>query len=139
MKARHLLVALGPFLVAPLALAGYVQPAPVVVDLEGGIATGDMVSARFAGNDVELIGCGVRVFRLESGDLFEVGFCQASDANGVEAFCSTEDPGLLNVMKATGDLSFVVFAWDAELQCTRIGFSTQSFYIPNSLKPKKHD
>ena len=48
------------------AFAGYQQPAPVTVDIDPNdgsfTASGDMLSARTAKNDVESIGCGVRKF-----------------------------------------------------------------------------
>jgi hypothetical protein len=132
-------VALGLF--STFAVAGYLQPAPVVVTLNddgSGFATGDMVSARFAANAVELIGCGTRTFDDGAGGTFMFGFCQAADSANVQGFCSTTRPDLLEAMHATGDFSFITFAWDVNGECTRIGHSTQSFYIPDfSAKNKK--
>ena len=120
---------LGAMLITGVVSAGLIQPARVIVEEDpsgGGFAFGDMASARFANNDIEFIGCGIRVF---SGG-FSFGFCQARDADGQRGFCSTEDPELLAAMHATSDNSFLTFAWDENEECTRIGFSTQSFYIP---------
>lgn len=121
-------------------LAGYVQPAPVTIQYnadDSGIAHGDMVSARFANNDVEHIGCGMRVWSLPDDSHMHWGFCQAGDADGVEAFCSTQDPQLLDVMKAISSYAFINFEWNAQGECTRIGFSTQSFYIPEHTNGRK--
>jgi len=52
-------------------------------------------------------------------------------ADEVPAFCSTFDPDLLDAMKSVSDFSFITFSWNVAGECTRIGFSTQSFYLPN--------
>ena len=115
-------------------MAGVVQPAPVEVDLGNQNAQGDMVTARFSDNDVEYIGCGVRTF--EGAPSFSFGFCQAGDADGNEVLCFSQNPDLLDAIKAISDYSFITFSWDSGLVCTRIGNSTQSWYIPE-LKLKK--
>ena len=126
-----------------IAFAGLLQPAAVEVTLNddgSGMAQGDMVSARFAKNNVEFIGCGIRSFDDGAGGAFDFGFCQAADSSDVHGFCSTDNSDLLDAMKSTADFSFVTFNWDADGTCTRIGFSTQSFYIPghvNKAKRKK--
>jgi hypothetical protein len=132
---RKLLVlaAMASAVLSPLALAGLTQPQPVVVNLVGdgsGSAFGNMVTARFTANKVEFIGCGLRVF--DGGDgapptLFI--FCQASDAAGNLAFCSTESTAHLDALKGIADGSFITFSFNAEGVCQQIGNSTQSFYI----------
>ena len=132
MKWKILLSGLPILLITSMALGGYVQPAPVQVTLNAdgsGQAFGDMVTARFAANDVEFIGCGVRSFSDGAGGVVHFGFCQGADSAGVKGFCSTFDPAILDVMKAITDKSFVIFEWDASGICTRIGFSAQSFYL----------
>ena len=121
------------------ALAGAVQPAPVVVILDpdgSGSAFGDMVTARFSDNDVEFIGCGIRAFDTGPGGVFQFGFCQATDADEQAVFCSTQNVDLLEAMKATADYSFLTFSFDADGACTRVGFSTQSFYLPDRIQKK---
>jgi hypothetical protein len=126
---------------SPPALAGYTQPAAVTVDLEQNIAAGDMATARYAKGQVAFIGCGLRSFEDGEGGTITFGFCQASDANGVAAACFTENPELLKVMAASDDFSWISFGWvgddDEDGTCTRIGSSTQSFYLPKGLKPNK--
>ena len=115
------------------AMAGLVQSQPVDVQANpdgSGIAFGNMVNARFADNDVEMIGCGIRVIDDGAGGNVQFGFCQAATATDVRGFCSTQRPDLLQAMKATGDFSFITFRWDADGECRSIGYSTQSFYIP---------
>jgi hypothetical protein len=132
MKARVVIASAALALFSSLAAAGYLQPAPVIVELNGdgsGQAFGDMVTARFADNDVELIGCGIRVFDNGTSS-FEFGFCQAADSTGVQGFCSTTNPNLLNALESISDFSFIIFSWNASGECVRIGNSTQSFYIP---------
>ncbi len=127
------IVAAGLVLFSAVAAAGFLQPAPVVVTLNddgSGQAFGDMVTARFAADDVTFIGCGTRARDDGAGGTFRFGFCQAGDAAGVQFTCFTESPLLLDQMHATGDFSFITFAWDTNGVCTNVGFSTQSFYIP---------
>ena len=143
MKVRHFVMTASMLLVSGIVLAGYTQPAAVqvLVNPDGsGFAEGDMVTARFADNDLDFIGCGVRTFADGAG-VFESGFCQARMADGspdgVSGFCNVFNPELLDTMKATSDFSYVTFSWNEFGECTRIGFSTQSFYIPESLEGKK--
>jgi hypothetical protein len=116
-----------------VAMAGYVQPQPVVVTLNAdgsGSAIGDMVTARFADNKVELIGCGVRRLPDGLGGTFLFAFCQATAADGTAGFCSTEDSALAEAVSALSAYSFITFSWHADGSCRSIGSSTQSFYIP---------
>jgi hypothetical protein len=126
-------------LASSAALAGFTQPAPVAVDLTERLATGDMATSRYTKGQT-FIGCGVRTV-VTAGGVVTFGFCQAGDAEGDEITCFTENAELLDVMKATGDFSFIVFAWTEDeeggAECTRIGFSTQSFYLPKGLKANK--
>ncbi len=122
----------------PLSLfAGYTQPQSVVIDDVNRLATGDMVTARFADNDLEFIGCGIRKI-ASGGAVISFGFCQAREgAEGSESvICQTQDEALLNGIYAISDYSFITFSWNEDGECTRIGNSTQSFYIPN-FKLKK--
>jgi hypothetical protein len=141
MKKKHVALGAALALVSAIASAGLVQPAPVTVTLNAdgsGLAGGDMVSARFAPDAITMIGCGMRAVNDGAGGTYEWGFCQATDAAGVQFTCFTEQPGLIHSMRATGDFSYLTFAWDANGECTRVGFSTQSFYIPDLFaKPKK--
>ena len=135
MKKLTGLAAFAFTLVSLTAAAGFLQPAPVLVEINedlSGAAQGDMVTARFADNDVELIGCGSTL----TSDGFAFGFCQATDANGVQGFCSTDDAALLQQMRSTADYSFVRFQWDSDGICTLLRFSTQSFYIPEHTDKK---
>lgn len=129
-------------LFAPLLPAGFTQPAPVEVTINqdgSGSASGDMVTARFADNDVELIGCGIRAFFLPDGTNYQTGFCQARDADEASGVCYTDNAVLLDALKAGADYSFITFEWDENEECTRIGFSTQSFYIPEHTDKKGKD
>lgn len=137
MRVKYILSTVALTVLAGAAYAGLVQPAPVLVDLQNGFAQGDQLAARIADNDVELIGCGIRVIADESGP-FEFGFCQATDSAGLIAFCTTLNPSLLESMRSTSAYAFITFAWDInDGECIRIGFSTQSFYLPDpNIKPK---
>jgi len=134
MKARYVLITAILAIFSSIAVAGFIQPAPVVIDEASMSASGDMWTARTANNDVEFIGCGVRVFD-DGTNAFSFGFCQAGDAEGLELTCFTENPVLLDTMNSASDFSFVTFGWVDDgfggAECVRVGFSTQSFYLPN--------
>ncbi len=127
---------------ASIAFAGaVVQAAGVEVDLDNRVAVGNMMFARIAKNDEEFIGCGIRVFD-DGVTPFSFGFCQAGDSEENRITCFTMNPNLLDVMKATSAFSFITFSWQdggfGGTECIRVGFSTQSFYLPNfTTKGKK--
>ncbi|MEZ5894318.1 MAG: hypothetical protein R3C58_14390 [Parvularculaceae bacterium] len=117
---------------ATTAFAGLVAPQPVDVDLTNRLAAGDMLSARYADNKVEYIGCGVRK-RVTASGIVANGFCQAQDAKEEQFTCFTTNIDLLDVIEASGDYSYIVFTWNEDGECTRIGFSNQSFYLPPNV------
>lgn len=123
--------------------AGYTAPVPVEIDFDSQYARGDMSTARHSDNELEHIGCGIRVG--ETGVDDEVaysGFCQARLAEDSNVVCFTTNKNLLNAIKAISDHSFVTFSWSDDgtgnLTCTRIGNSTQSFYLPLNKDAKKN-
>lgn len=130
MKTRSILTALATMLIAFSASAGLVQPQSVQVDLAAMSAQGDMVTARFSNNDVEFIGCGTRDLLNPDGSLTSFGFCQAQTADEVQMTCFTFDTALVDKINNSNDFSFVTFNWNADDECIRVGFSTQSFYLP---------
>lgn len=130
MKTRNWMAMTVLALAAPIALAGTVQPQTVTVDLVGMTAQGDMVTARFAPGDQDFIGCGVRKLDDGVGGAFTIGFCQARNSAGDQILCNTTNPELIGAMDSIGDFSFITFNWNSDNECTRIGVSTQSFYIP---------
>lgn len=131
MKVRYLLSIATLMALAGAAYAGLVQPAPVVVDLDARTTFGNQLTARVSANDVEFIGCGTRIFDDGMGNTFSFGFCQGTDAAGVTSFCSTTSPNLIDAMHATSAYAFIIFSWNELDECTRVGFSTQSFYLPD--------
>lgn len=139
MNLKRIFLLLALIVAPPLALGGFVQPAPVTVDVDSNSAFGDMVSARFSDNDVEFIGCGVRYFDDGAGFAFVFAFCQATDADENSVFCSTQNPGLVEAIHNISDFSFITFSGNDDGECLSIGNSTQSFYIPDSLEPDDDD
>jgi len=119
-------------------IAGEVQPVPLEVDLVNMFALGDQATARFSDNDVEHIGCGIRTIDDGVNPFFEWGFCQANDATGEFIACFTENPDLIRAIYAISDFSFITFKWQDDgiggAECTQIGSSNQSFYIPGFFK-----
>lgn len=141
---KHLAIggAIAVVLAAP-AYAGFAQPAPVDVDLAGGVALGDQLSARMDADPDVFIGCGTRTIRTGGGTLVRTGFCQARDAADDQVLCFTQDADLLDAMQATTDYAFITFSFVDDgaggFECRRIGHSTQSFYLFDfsTLKAKK--
>jgi hypothetical protein len=121
-------------LLAGFAFAGLVAPVPVDVDLDNMFAFGDQFTARTSAGDTQFIGCGTRSIDDGTGNPFRFGFCQASDADGDEVTCFTENANLLDEMRANNDYAFITFGWQDDggggAECIRVGFSTQSFYLP---------
>jgi len=127
-KITHASTALALTLMAGVASAGYIQPQPVQIDNNARTAFGDMVSARYSDDPQELIGCGIR--QIEVGvDVFVFGFCSAA-VSEASITCLTVNPDLIRAIDSISDYSFITFSWNAEDECTRIGVSTQSFYLP---------
>ncbi|MDJ0911437.1 MAG: hypothetical protein QNI99_19790 [Woeseiaceae bacterium] len=140
---KKLLILATAVLCSSAAFAGLKQPQPVVVDLVAQTAFGDMLTAANSDNNVEFIGCGSRRIDDGMGFTFRFGFCQASDADGNQITCFTENDNLLDEMRASNDFSFVTFSWEDDgagnLTCNRVGFSTQSFYIVEVEDPDDDD
>jgi len=122
-------------LMAGAAIAGLYRPAPVVVDVDTMIASGDQWTARTADNDLDFIGCGTLVVDNGVNPVFYWGFCQAGDSDENSITCFTTNTNLLDTMKATSDFSFISFSWQDDggggAECTRVRYSTQSVYLPN--------
>ena len=130
MKTKILMSAACLALVSSGVLAGASVEVPVDVDLDGRIANGDTLSARFDDDDDVRIGCGIRVFDDGLGNSFRFGFCSAEDAEGDSITCLAVDSGVLDALNAGTDYNFVTFSWNEDETCTRIGFSNQSQYLP---------
>lgn len=120
-------------LFSSLALAGLHAPAPIIIDLDAGFAQGDMLTAANSVNSDEFIGCGTRSVDDGVNPAFRFGFCQAQLNGGESLVCTTVNDALIDEIRASNDFSFVTFSWTDDgagvLTCTRVGFSTQSFYL----------
>ena len=136
MKARSLLYMLT--LATSAVSAGQVNQVPVLLDLQARTASGSMSTARYSDNPFEFIGCGVRYSVQPDGSLFGSGFCQAGIAEDVFFTCFTENLALVDRISSGSDYSYVTFRWNANDECTFVGFSTQSFYLPSRDEPKKN-
>ena len=141
MKTFKMILIAITFIFSMNVLAGYTQPAPVVVVIndDGSFsAGGDMNSARTADNDVESIGCGVRKNAAHNN----WGFCQASDENDEYVACWTQDTAMLEAFNLLNDTSYISFGGEPVVdrkdgvvqyhECTYINASSQSIYAPNT-------
>ena len=133
-KTRYLLSTTLLVLVATTSFAGRFNEVPVTIDFDFGFADGNQLTAKTSKNDVEYIGCGVRNFN-DGFSSFRFGFCQASDAAGNAVFCDTTNPSLLDDISSISDYAYITFNWrevaPGVLECTRVGSSTQSWYLPD--------
>lgn len=144
MQIRNLFILLALLLLSVTVYAGFTQPAPVTIEYYeggGGIASGDMNSARYSENDFEFIGCGIRAFDDNAGGVYDWGFCQASLEEEVTVICFVIDnPELMEGINILSDSSYISFSWDDDgagnLTCNRVGASTQSFYLRKAQKDK---
>lgn len=136
MKTRNVFTVSALALISSVALAGLVVNAPVVLDRGARSAFGSMTSARFSDNPFESIGCGVRNTLLSDGSLFRFGFCLASVGQDDSFLCFSDNDALIEEMSEGNDYSFISFGWNEAGECTRVGFSTQSQYIPQHLDKK---
>ena len=138
---KGLIFIFGAALLAGTSHAGTAQPAPVTINLEDLSASGDLVTARTTKGDATFIGCGTRNFEGVDGELFSWAFCQARDVEEEHVTCFTFNPDLVATVREINDSSFVTFSWsddgEGTLTCTRMGFSTQSFYLGKQTKGNK--
>jgi len=128
---KLLLTALITFSVfSPLTWAGSTIDFFVEIDLVERSAKGNMVDARFSEKEHERIGCGLSAMTFSNGETAEQGWCQASLSKGENTICFTENPILLDTIKAIDDYSYISFKWNKLGDCDFIHASTQSQYIP---------
>ncbi len=135
MLKRSVSAAMVLLLGSTIANGGLYAPAPVEVDVENGTALGDVYTARFSQNALEFIGCGVRFGVDDAGEATTFGFCQASDAQGTLLSCISVDRELLDAIRSISAFSFISFAVNELGECTSIGNSSQSIYLPRVLRP----
>jgi hypothetical protein len=138
MKIKQLLITIAFTILSSNVYAGLFEPVEVIVDLDTRSAQGDMQTARNSDSDFTMIGCGIRKIAISPTEAISFGFCQANSGETEEGSftCFTQNPDVLAGIYAISDFSFITFGWDENDECTRIGNSTQSFYLPN-VKGKK--
>ena len=109
----------------------------VSIDLDEGVgvASGVMWATRSSKNDVETIGCAY------SGiDSYNWASRAAVDADGLYLWCFTENPHMIDVIRAISPFSWVRFRFENatynedderwESDCTQINISTRSQHLP---------
>ena len=95
----------------------------------GGLAAGPLGSVRNSASTVEHIGCMVAATGASSGGT-EFGYCSASDTNGTFVSCYTQDPKLVNAMRAIKGDSKLQFDWNAAGDCTAVVVEESSSFAP---------
>jgi hypothetical protein len=128
MKLFQLLLATALLLVCTHGFAGAFNPAPVAIDLDGQVAEGNLIAARFSANEAERIGCAAG---YGNG---HYAYCEASLGDGIDAFCITHDPVMIDTIASINTFSYVYFQWDDEGICTHVTVATRSIHIPEKIE-----
>lgn len=118
------------FFLASSVYAGMYYDADLEITLNedgSGMAVGNLQAVRSSDDPEANIGCGFRVEKSED-DVVYWAFCQANNEEGVTVFCSTVSPELIEPLKLMSGKSWIVFNFDANGDCTKIGASNQSMY-----------
>ena len=121
----------------------------VEIELNEGEGTGEAEGAmwfvRSSKDDVETIGCSQKgettpsIHWPEQDEVYRWAWCQAKDESGLQVFCLTKDPNLLDAMQAISPFSYIRFTFENAVEdtngiwmadCTRLDFSTQSNHLP---------
>jgi hypothetical protein len=116
---------LASLLFAGVAYASFKQQSPVFIDTTNRLARGAIADAR-SGPASEELGC---FADARSNGTFFVQ-CNARDAAGVTAVCSSGNADLARAGQSISDSSFILFQWDATGTCTNIRVGNDSSYSP---------
>lgn len=113
---KKLIAAVVMVAAASLAHAGWNWTVPVLVDVKGRNAQGSMGGAHNSADPQEYIACGLTGW---AGGRVDVN-CWARDTAGRFGTCGTSDPALVSVAATINPISYLLFEWDVNGQCTRI-------------------
>ena len=126
-------------LIGSSVYAGEYYNADLQIELNengSGRAMGNLQAVRSSEDTVANIGCGFRVSapsplqdEISADDVFNYAFCRANNEEGVSIFCFTELPALIEPLKAMSAKSWIMFEFDEDGNCTKIGASNQSIYL----------
>lgn len=128
MKTNKLLMgcAVGALLASTAAWAGFKSTYYADVDTTGRYAYGSYGSARGSADSLQYIGCSVQGFSSGSSRVI----CEAQNASGVSAFCSSTVPALVTAATSQSGDSYIFFTWDENGDCTYLYVSNTSNYAP---------
>jgi hypothetical protein len=115
-------------LAGAVAHSGYKQTNTVLVNDVGREATGSFGSARNSADSNQRIYCWVSTYA--PGPSATTGACSAESAGGTEGMCVTQDPALLDAIRAVNSDAFLRFRWDTDGQCTLIQSYNGSLWAP---------
>ncbi|MCU0686128.1 MAG: hypothetical protein MUF34_28425 [Polyangiaceae bacterium] len=108
------------------AWAGYRYPVEVQIDAANRTAKGALGSARGSADNNQAIGCRITV---NAGSNPAV-FCEATDAAGNSASCSSTDKGIVTAATSIRDSSIVGFAWNPSGLCLSLSIENYSSNPP---------
>jgi len=118
------------FAMVPSAMAGSSGNYPVSISINGNniIASGSFADTRNSTDPRPWLYCSITANKGET----PIGFCDAS--NGIQmAFCTTIDPGEIQVISSLSGDSFVSFSYTTPgYDCSSISSSTGSIMAPKT-------
>lgn len=116
------LTALAGLLLVTASHAGKKTTQAVTVDTAQRYASGSLASARATADTTQYIGCLI----LSSGTTS----CQARNAAGTAASCSTTDAGFRAAAQSINGDSRLIFYWDGSGNCTSLAVENYSLWAP---------
>lgn len=129
MKTNNLMMAcaVGALMAGSAAWAGLKSTWYASVDTTNRVAYGSYGSARGSADTVQAIGCSVQSFSTSTSARV---ICEAQDANGNSAYCSSTVPALVTAATSQSGDSYIYFTWDANGTCTYLYVSNSSNFAP---------
>lgn len=121
----RIMVGIGVLMFGGTAVAGEKLVKEVTINQVSRWAFGSLGGVRNSYDTTQVLACEISA----RGDSIN-GLCTATDANGATAFCTTTKPNMLEAIKSISDTSYVLFEWDAMLNCTAISVRNGSSYDP---------
>lgn len=108
------------------AWAGYRYSVEVQIDAANRTARGSLGTARNSADNNQAIGCRITA----SAGSNPVVFCEATDAAGHSASCSSSDKSLVTAATSIRDSSIVNFAWAPGGNCLSLSIENYSHSPP---------
>ncbi len=128
MKTKNLMTVgiVGTLLAGTAAWAGVKTIYNVGINTSTRAAYGSMGTARSSADSNQYIGCAVLGYSTGSSSVI----CQAQDASGVAAYCTSTNPAIVTAATSQSGDAYLYFNYDASGTCTYLYVSNVSNYAP---------